>query len=147
MSFCHYGIEGNEIADTLSKMGANKIQEENTCTIRDVKSLIKAERKQTWLHAHPEYNKRDPIRDLHRNEQVSIFIYVVDTIDSDNTCTECLKLEKQTCVRVERRGKMLLISYRPVQDTKMKEKPPGPRALHWMSNCTGPYRNSGRPRL
>ena len=69
----HNGIEGNEIADFLSKMGANKIQEENTCTIREVKSLIKAERKQTWLHAHPEYNKRDPIRDLHRDEQVAIF--------------------------------------------------------------------------
>ena len=68
----HYGLRGNELADTLAKQGAHLEHIGSTTTYSEDKTIIKSCLKRKWKLEHPKYNKADAYTQLERHEQVII---------------------------------------------------------------------------
>ena len=82
----HCGIPGNERADTLAKRGASMLQPERSVSQSTVKKILKSNNTIEWHNRWAQSdkgrvmfnhvtvpNRKDPINQLKRNEQVVIF--------------------------------------------------------------------------
>ena len=69
----HCGIKGNELADSLAKLGSEKQQESKPTNLKEAKTMIKANQHTKWLEKHQNYNANDPFYNLERADQVIIF--------------------------------------------------------------------------
>ncbi|BFZ00566.1 hypothetical protein BsWGS_03605 [Bradybaena similaris] len=69
----HCAIAGNEAADRLAKVGAQKEQFRHKVSLREAKTLVKRKYKDTWSKRTSSNCPHDPILTLDKKQQTTIF--------------------------------------------------------------------------